>query len=64
MKIKDNDVEKVKKSLLQCNGIISVQTIISETENKILIETNLPSAVVQKQVENETNSKAILRLCT
>jgi copper chaperone for superoxide dismutase len=59
--INEKENEKLKLNLLQNKGIKSVETNFNEIERKILIETNLPSAVVQKQLEDETNTKAVLR---
>jgi copper chaperone for superoxide dismutase len=57
----DGDIEKLKSNLLQKKGITSIQTVVNENESKIFVETTLPSAVVQKQIERETNTIAILR---
>jgi copper chaperone for superoxide dismutase len=60
--LKNNvEFDKLKENLLKKKGITSIQTVFNENESKIYVETNLPSAVVQKQIEKETNTLAILR---
>ena len=57
----EKETENLKLNLLQNKGITSVETNFNEIEKKILIETNLPSALVQKKLEVQTNAKSILR---
>ena len=59
--LKISEIEKLKSNLLQIKGISSIQTTVDQTDNKIIVDTNLPSAVVQKEIERETNGIAVLR---
>lgn len=45
--------------MLKTKGITSAT--INKSDNKVYVETDLPSSIIQRYIENEFNSAAILR---
>jgi copper chaperone for superoxide dismutase len=57
--LEQRNSEQIRESLMKRHGIHNA--VVDAEQNKIFVETNLPSSVILNQIERESQSIAVLR---